>query len=62
MAFLNNGALYISGRAKKGKQVVININVTRLVQRGIHLESLIETSVYFFDWVIRNMMVKAHVE
>lgn len=60
--FLRSGALYVSGRCKRGHQPVIVINIKKFIEQKKTVTQLQEISTYFFDWVERYMLVKGHVE
>ena len=61
--FLDSGCLYVSGRATKaGHQPILVCNVLRLTSLSATLEEQSLFAQFFFDWVIRNMMVPGHIE
>lgn len=62
MDLLNNGSIYVSGRAKAGKQVVIMMNIPKLLAANTDIAVMVESCVFFFDWVVNHMMVQGHVE
>ena len=62
LQFLQSGAVYSCGRAKKGKQPIIIINVRKFIDQDKSLDEMIEIAAYFFDWIVRNMMVPGRIE
>ena len=59
---LQSGFLYCSGRTKVGYHPIININVKKFIDEKKSLEDIVDTASYFFDWIIRNMIVSGKVE
>jgi len=62
MSFLRSGALYVSGRCKKGHQPIIVINIKKFIEQKRTVTELQDISTYFFDWVERYMLVQGRVE
>lgn len=62
LSFLRSGALYVSGRCKRGHQPVIVINIKKFIEQKKTMSELQDISTYFFDWVERYMLVKGRVE
>lgn len=60
--FLNCGAMYISGRAKKGKQPIIHINLDKLIKVKADSNEMQQTNLFLFDWIVREMLVPGRVE
>lgn len=53
--------MYVFG-VSKGYQPVIVINVRRLINENKLVDNLQDATMYFFDWIINNMLIPGHVE
>lgn len=63
LKFLNKGAVYVSGRLNKhGYQPVVIMNVKKLVEIKIEVEELQELMLFFYGWVIDNMLISGKIE
>ena len=62
--FLQSGALYCNdgGRAKRGLQPIVVLNLRKFIDQSVEPEILEPMSSYFFDFVVRNYMVQGRVE
>lgn len=61
-AFLNSGAVYVCGRASPGFQPIVVINVKLFTGCKESREHKVECAFFFFDWVVRELMVPGHIE
>ena len=60
--FLRSGAIYVSGRTKRGLQPLIFLSIRKFIDQKISVEMLEVMTSYFLDFVINNYMLAGRVE
>ena len=60
--FLQSGACYFGGRAKKGHQPVIVLNIKKFISQNKTVAELEDIACFYFKWIVDNMMVPGHIE
>ena len=60
--FLKSGAIYYAGRAKRGLQPLIFMNVRKFCDNPISVDELSQMSFFFFDYMCNNFMLDGKVE
>lgn len=61
MKYLQSGGIQVIGRAK-GNQIVIMINVKKVVELNLSGEEMGRNMRFFLQWIIDNMMITGKIE
>ena len=59
---MNNGCIYVIGRAKPGHQVCVVFNIKRFFTLIEDVDEMLNHIFFFNEWVINNLLVPGHVE